>query len=708
MLYCFLILYKDEAGSGDQQHKTMNKLCILMVISLIVITGLLIVIMVLSLSPDEPLETCQSPGCVMTAGSMLSRMQLSANPCDDFYAYACNAAIQDPTIPPSASRWGVIEEVDDKNKAIMKRLLEKPGSEYKGVNSTAVEKAKFYFAACMNATARETRTKKRLLQFDQGGTCLTNPDFYAANDSLPYHNAFVKLFISITTLLGANETLASKIGEDVWQFEQDLANAFDKPEQRLDPEESYHKMSLSNLQGLLGSDVIDLHKYLRKALNMSIAMTEEVIVYAVDYIPKMAALVQAADKETLASYMVWHVIITLLPYMPIAYRMPLLEFESTLSGVSASENMWEDCVSHTESSFGFATGALFVEENFSKQDKQDVTDILSEIRQTFVHNLPSVTWMDTLTRHRAMVKADGIIQKIGYPEFIKDPAKLDDYYAKVTIHANSQFRNVLNVRFFQVQFLIDKLGTAPDRNEWHMTPETVNAYYSPSLNEIVFPAGILQKPIYDRTVPRSLLFGGIGMVMGHELSHAFDNQGRLYDIHGNMRNWWTNHSAEAFIKRTQCFIDEYDTFTISGNHINGKTTLSENIADNVGLKTAYNAYKSWSAKASYRERPLPGLNMTDEQMFFLSFSQISSYVDHQLLMWRNISASLSSFDYTFIVLCGVHISLLNMPKLALVTDSHTNNKFRVIGSLRNMPEFAEAYHCTAASPMNPANKCSLW
>ncbi|KAK2167415.1 hypothetical protein LSH36_28g06023 [Paralvinella palmiformis] len=420
MLYCFLILYIDEAGSGDQQHKTMNKLCILMVISLIVITGLLIVIIVLSLRPDEPLKTCQSPDCVMTADSMLSRMQLSADPCDDFYAYACNAAIQDPTIPPSASRWGVIEEVDDRNKAIMKRLLEKPGSEYKGVNSTAVEKAKFYFAACMNGTARETRTKKRLLQVvnEVGSWPLTNDPVSGiwSSDSWSMENTLSQLFWYKSMTLFKMTITADAKNSSAYRI-----MAFVKSEQRLYLEESY-KMPLSYLHGLLGNDVIDLHKYLRKALNTSIAMTEEVIVYAVDYIPKMAALVQAADKETLASYMVWHVIITLLPYMPIAYRMPLLELESTLSGVSASEDMWEDCV----------------------------TDILSEIRQSFVHNLSQ--WMDKLTRHRAMVKADGIIQKIGYPEFIKDPAKLDDYYAKVTIHANSQFRNVLNVRFFQVQF----------------------------------------------------------------------------------------------------------------------------------------------------------------------------------------------------------------------------------------------------------------
>ncbi|CAB1348497.1 unnamed protein product [Coregonus sp. 'balchen'] len=285
---------------------------------------------------------------------------------------------------------------------------------------------------------------------------------------------------------------------------------------------------------------------------------------------------------------------------------------------------WQTCIGNTDDTLGFALGALFVKATFDKHSKEIAEGMINEIRTAFKDALDHLKWMDKQTRQAAKDKADAIYDMIGFPDFILEPKELDDVYDG---------------------------------------------------NGIVFPAGILQAPFYAQDHPKALNFGGIGVVMGHELTHAFDDQGREYDKDGNLRPWWQNSSVEAFKNRTECMVEQYNGFTINGEHINGKQTLGENIADNGGLKAAYKAYQAW-VQENGEEKRLPAVNLTNDQLFFVGFAQV----------WCSVRTPESAHE-------------------GLMTDPHSPPKYRVIGTLSNSPDFAEHFQCPTGSPMNSGHRC---
>lgn len=286
--------------------------------------------------------------------------------------------------------------------------------------------------------------------------------------------------------------------------------------------------------------------------------------------------------------------------------------------------------------------------------------------------------MDEDTRKSAKEKADAIYNMIGYPSFIMDPKELDKVFNDYTAVPDLYFENAMRFFNFSWRVTADQLRKAPNRDQWSMTPPMVNAYYSPTKNEIVFPAGILQAPFYTRSSPKALNFGGIGVVVGHELTHAFDDQGREYDKDGNLRPWWKNSSVEAFKQQTECMVEQYSNYSVNGEPVNGRHTLGENIADNGGLKAAYRAYQNW-VQRNGPEHTLPTLGLTNDQLFFLGFAQV----------WCSVRTPESSHE-------------------GLITDPHSPSRFRVIGSLSNSKEFSQHFHCPLGSPMNPHHKCEVW
>jgi predicted metalloendopeptidase len=294
--------------------------------------------------------------------------------------------------------------------------------------------------------------------------------------------------------------------------------------------------------------------------------------------------------------------------------------------------------------------------------------------------------MDDKTKQHATEKALHIQSRIGYPEFIMDPLKLDLYYANLSV-TNSSFQNELSSRRFIVRRNMRKLSETPDKTEWTDQPTDINAYYSHTKNAIIIPAGILQKPFYHYSFPKSLIFGAMGSIIGHELTHAFDNNGRRFDKNGNMFDWWSNKSSEEFDNRTKCFLQQYDDFVVNGQHVSGLLTLGENIADNGGLKLSYAAYNNW-VKAYGRnnvlledseDKLLPALNMTRDQQFFLSMAQT----------W-----------------CGS--STENIINLNLITNKHSIRRFRVVGMLTNMAAFYEHFNCVTSTDMNHGKRCGIW
>ncbi|CAJ0916670.1 unnamed protein product [Ranitomeya imitator] len=276
------------------------------------------------------------------------------------------------------------------------------------------------------------------------------------------------------------------------------------------------------------------------------------------------------------------------------------------------------------------------------------------------------------------VSAEAIYDMIGYPNFIMDPKELDKVFNDYEVTSDLYFENVMMFYNFSARVTADQLRKPPNKDQWSMTPPTVNAYYSPTKNDIVFPAGILQAPFYSSSSPTALNFGGIGVVMGHELTHAFDDQGREYDKNGNLRPWWKNSSVEAFKKQTECVTEQYSSYKVNGEAVNGKHTLGENIADNGGLKAAYRAYQNW-VKEHGEEQVLPSLGLTNDQLFFVGFAQV----------WCSVRTPESSHE-------------------GIITDPHSPSRYRVIGSVSNSREFSRHFQCPDGAPMNPLKKCEVW
>lgn len=305
-----------------------------------------------------------------------------------------------------------------------------------------------------------------------------------------------------------------------------------------------------------------------------------------------------------------------------SFRDAYKGLRKALIGSEGGEEPWRYCVTDTNNVLGFAVGAMFVREVFHGEAKPLAEEMINEVRLAFKSNLPNLNWMDHETRKLADEKADAISDMIGFPDYILNPAELDEKYRDLEIDPKQYFQNNVKVFMYNLRTNLERLDEPVNRTKWGMTPPTVNAYYTPTKNQIVFPAGILQLPFYDRQNPKSLNFGAIGVVMGHELTHAFDDQGREYDKEGNMHQWWNNKTIERFKNRTSCFEKQYNEYKIHDRNINGLQTLGENIADNGGLKAAYHAYVTSQNFTEYDFMPLPGLAMTHRQLFFVSFAQV--------------------------------------------------------------------------------------
>jgi predicted metalloendopeptidase len=342
-----------------------------------------------------------------------------------------------------------------------------------------------------------------------------------------------------------------------------------------------------------------------------------------------------------------------------------------LTGAKELQPRWKRCVQSTDRELGDALGQKGVERAFPGQSKEKTQELVNIIEKQMAVDIDSLTWMGDATKQQALVKLKGVTNKIGYPEKWKN-------YSSVVISASNYPGDVRHTTEFEMAYRFSKIGKPVDRSEWGMTPPTVNAYYDPSENNINFPAGILQPPFYNSSADMAVNFGGVGAVIGHELTHGFDDQGRQYDADGNLRDWWTKQDDEAFRKRADCIVNEYSAFSpVEGSHVDGRLTLGENGADNAGIRLAYMALLGGLENGSVDKAKLDGY--TPQQRFFLGFAQI----------W-----------------CANQRpeSLRNSVR----TDPHSPGEFRVIGVVENDPDFAKAFGCSAGQPMVSANGCRVW
>ncbi|KFV14722.1 Neprilysin [Tauraco erythrolophus] len=694
---------------------------------------------------------CKTSDCIKSAARILENMDNSAQPCDDFYQYACGGWLKRNVIPETSSRYSNFDILRDELEVVLKDVLDTPSSN----DIEAVQKAKTLYRSCINETAIDGRGgrplisllpnvsdwpvattnwdssygtawtaetaiaqlnsrygKKVLINFfvgiddknstahiihvDQPGLGLPSRDYYECTGAYEEAcSAYVDFMISVAKLIlqerniSFNESEISEQMKRVMDLEKEIANATTKSEDRNDPLLLYNKMTLAQLQNNFSLEinhkVFNWSKFINDIMStvqINIENTEHVIVYDPEYLIRLKSILNKYTPRDLQNYMIWRFVMDLVNSLSRNYKDTRNAFRKALYGTTSETAVWRRCANYVNGNMENAVGRLYVEEAFAGDSKHVVEEMIADIRDVFIKTLDELTWMDAETKKKAEQKATAIRERIGYPdEIVSDDNKLNSEYQELNYKEEEYFENIIQNLVFTQKKRLKKLREKVDKEEWISGAAVVNAFYSASRNQIVFPAGILQPPFFSASQPRSLNYGGIGMVIGHEITHGFDDSGRNFNENGDLVDWWSEESARNFKELSQCMVYQYGNFSwdlAGGQHLSGINTLGENIADNGGVGQAYKAYENF-VKKNGKEKLLPGLDMNHKQLFFLNFAQV----------W-----------------CGTY-----RPEYAvnsIKTDVHSPGKFRVIGSLQNSPEFSEAFSCTETNYMDPVKKCRVW
>jgi endothelin-converting enzyme/putative endopeptidase len=434
---------------------------------------------------------------------------------------------------------------------------------------------------------------------------------------------------------------------------------------RRNPDNTYHKMTVDEL-AMLTPD-FDWKQYIA---TVGIPPVTSVNVAQPDFMKALGSIIADTRLEDLKTYLRWHVLNASADLLPRAFREEEFHFnEHLLRGAREMPPRWKQCVRATDRALGEALGQEFVKVAFQGASKERALELVGEIEMAMRRDIQAATWMSAATKDQALTKLHEVTNKIGYPEKWRD-------YSSIKISRDDYFGDAMRAQEFEIQRNFHKIDKPVDRSEWAMTPPTVNAYYSPNMNNINFPAGILQPPFYNPHASDAMNYGAIGAVIGHELTHGFDDQGRKFDGEGNLRDWWTAADGKTFEARADCIAKEYGGFSpVSGVHLNGKLTLGENAADNGGIHLAYMALMDSLAHHTMETKD----GFTPQQQFFLGYAQI----------WCENSTEESA---------RVHAA----------TNPHSPGAFRANGVLRNLPEFQEAFSCRAGDPMVSPDPCRVW
>jgi endothelin-converting enzyme/putative endopeptidase len=639
----------------------------------------------------------------------VTSMDTSVDPCTDFFTYSCGTWIKKNPIPPDQTSWSVYSRLEDDNKAILREILESAALA-KVSRGSVTQKIGDYYAACMDEKAINAAAIKQLqpvldriqqlhskqdiadvaaamvsdgalfrfrsdqdykdstqviAEADQDGLGLPDRDYYLKTDakSVELRKVYVAHLEKMFELLG--DKSASAEARTVMRIETALAQGSLTRVERRDPQKLYHKMTTEQLSGL--SPSFHWKTYFAK---VGVPSVEALNVETPEF---FKTLNKELKKENLASwkaYLRWHLINANAPFLSSDFVNADFDFYGkTLQGAQQLEPRWKRCVRFVDNDLGEALGQAYVERTFSPEAKQRAQKMVKEIEDAMGRDIDSLPWMTPTTKQHALEKLHTVANKIGYPDKWRD-------YSTLTIARDDEMGNVLRAREFEFHRQLAKIGKPVDRGEWQMTPPTVNAYYDPQMNDINFPAGDLQPPLFDANSDAAPNFGDTGGTIGHELTHGFDDEGRQFDAQGNLRDWWTPEDAKAFEQRASCISDQYSQYVVVDDiKINGKLTLGEDVADLGGVILAYMAWQE-DTKGEKLE-PIEGF--TPEQRFFIAYGQ----------SW-----------------CG---SRRDESKRMLATiDPHSPDKYRTNGVVSNLPEFQQAFHCKAGSPMVRENRCRVW
>ncbi|KAK7877496.1 hypothetical protein WMY93_031836 [Mugilogobius chulae] len=659
-----------KAGPGLLGRRTRLEV-LLGILLLLSVLALFICVLLLGLGlGPERRSVCLTQACVSVAAQIVEALDRTVDPCQDFYQFSCGGWIRRNPLPDGRSRWSTFNSIWEQNQALLKHLLENrtfPGNSSGG--SEAEKKTQAYYLSCLNSAKIDELGATPLIQL------INKVGGWNISGSWEKEN-FMEVLKVVSGPLRAQPFFSVSVSTDPKSSNSNVIQV-DQSGLFL-PSRDYYLNKTANEKTLAPAvDWLDLLTFTLSPLDLN--DTEPVVLYAKEYLQQVSDLINKTHKSLLNNYMIWTLVQKSVTSLDQRFENAQDKLLESLYGTKKScTPRWQTCIGYTDDTLGFALGALFVKATFDKHSKGIAEEMINEIRTAFKQGLDQLHWMDPETKQNAKEKADSIYDMIGFPEFILDPKELDDVYDGYDVSEDSFFQNMLNFYNFSSRVMADQLRKSPNKDQWSMTPPTVNAYYMPTKNGIVFPAGILQAPFYAHDHPKALNFGGIGVVMGHELTHAFDDQGREYDKEGNLRPWWQNGSVAAFAERSRCMELQYQNYSENGENVNGKQTLGENMADNGGLKAAYRAYRSWVQRHG-EEKLLPAVNLTNDQLFFVGFAQV----------WCSVHTSESAHE-------------------GLVTDPHSPPRFRVVGTLANSPDFSRHFQCPLGSPMNPGERCEVW
>ncbi|RZF41386.1 hypothetical protein LSTR_LSTR000100 [Laodelphax striatellus] len=665
------------------------------------------------------------------ANLMKQYMDTTCDPCQDFYQYACGNWAKVNPLPKDKTTFDTFEILRESLDSILRDLLQKDAA---AKDIQAHIKAKNLYKSCMDYGVLERRGNKPLLdllqalgswpiltpdwnpskfdfidllanlrlynneiliaewvgpdiknssvniiQFDQASLGLPSQEYFLLPANKRYLEAYKDYIFKIAILLGADSDVALKHSEEIVNFETAVAKITKNSDERRNVSVFYQKMTVGELGSLVPQ--IDWQRYLSIILNRSCNYNEPVIMLALQYVKNLVILLEKTPPRIISNYMLWRFVRHSVSNLDDRFKEASQHFYFTLVGREQAPPRWKYCVSQVNSNMGMAVGSMFVSHYFDENSKNDTFLMAKEIHQSFQEILHTATWITNNTKDVASEKAGNMMLKVGYPDFILSQNKLNKKYKDVKICASLYFENCLNLMRHHARMEHAKLHMPLNKTVWDTPPAVVNAYYSRNKNQIIFPAGILQPPFYHRYFPRSLNYGGIGAVIGHEITHGFDDKGRLFDKFGNLHKWWTDEDIFNFHQRAQCIIEQYSEYIIPeiGVRLDGALTQGENIADNGGIKQAYRAYQRWLSTHSGVDETLPGLNASGEQLFYLNFAQI----------W-----------------CGN--TRPEASRNGVKTAVHSPGRFRVIGTLSNSEDFARVFQCPRGSRMNPESKCSVW
>ncbi len=638
-----------------------------------------------------------------------SAMDKSIDPCSDFYQYACGSWLKKTPIPEDRAVWSRgFSEIFQRNEALLRQILEKNAKAEPDPADPFARKVGDFYATCMDEHKAETASFAALqddlqridavrdaralakevarLQAtdaraffgfssqqdfkdatqviggaDQGGLGLPDRDYYLKDDQRMrdlralYQDHVEKML----ALAGAPDADAKKQARTVMDLETALALvSMDKVERR-DPNKIYHRLERAGLKKTAPHFLWDAYFE-----ELGAPSVQAINVLTPDFFAGMDKLLAAKGKlNDVKTYLRWTAISAAAPALGQAFVEERFRLTQALTGTKAILPRWKRCVQMTDSALGEALGRSFVVTTIGEDGKRIAKEMVQGIEGAFEHNLAQVSWMDDAARAASRDKLRKIDNKIGYPEKWRD-------YSTLKIGRESLLANLDEAAWFETRRDLAKIGKPVDRNEWSMTPPEVNAYYNTSMNEMVFPAGIMQVPFFKTDAPVVTNHGGLGMVMGHELTHGFDDQGRQFDGDGNLHEWWSPEVTKAFEQRAACVADKYDQYVaVDEVHLNGKLTLGENIADIGGLKMALSALRQEQGRTDPR---------TDRD-FFVAFAQ--SWCTN----YRPEAA-----------------------RLQAQINPHSTAQWRVNGPVSDNADFAKTFSCKAGSPMNPEKKCAVW